>query len=233
VLVYFREYTESDWNADGSHLTDSGIGWATLRYLIFDGHYALVPWLAFPLVGMLLMAKNRDGTRPMKVWFAPSVTIALLTQAYVYWSDLNTEALGSLAPYLTSTWLPTSLPFMLITGSWAIAIISGVSWLNESIQPSNAIAPVRWLGLLGRSSLTHYLLHLCAVYVPLRMLLGHEEWSVTIGLWAFVGYVSIAVPLSMLWFRRYRRGPAEAAWAILSGSKSKGKENLDNRSRSI
>jgi uncharacterized membrane protein YeiB len=37
VLVYFREYTESDWNADGSHLTDSGIGWATLRYLIFDG----------------------------------------------------------------------------------------------------------------------------------------------------------------------------------------------------
>ena len=220
VLVYFSEYTKTDWNTDGSHLTDSGIGWATLRYLIFDGHYSLVPWLAFPLVGMVLMAKHREGTRPMKAWFAPSVSIALLAQAYVYWSDLNTEALGSLAPYLISTWLPTSLPFMLTTGSWAIAIISGISWLYEAIQPSNSLAPVRWLGLLGRSSLTHYLLHLCVVYVPLKVLLGHEEWSVTNGLWAFAGYVSIAVPLSVLWFRSYHRGPAEATWAILSGQKS-------------
>jgi uncharacterized membrane protein YeiB len=122
---------------------------------------------------------------------------------------------------------------MLTTGSWAIAILSGASWHYESIPPNSAMAPVRWLGLLGRSSLTHYLLHLCVVYVPLKVLLGHEEWSVTIGLWAFASYVSMAVPLSVLWFRRYHRGPAEAAWAILSGQKSKRKEKLDNRSRSI
>lgn len=69
-------------------------------------------------------------------------------------------------------------------------------------------------------NLTHYLLHLCVVYVPQKILLGHEEWSVTNGLWAFAGYVSIAVPLSVLWFRSYHRGPAEATWAILSGQKS-------------
>ncbi len=217
VLVYFSAYTQTDWNADGSHLTDSELGWATLRYLILDGHYPLVPWLAFPLLGMVLMAKYRDGTRPIKVWFAPSLTITLLAHAYVYWSQSNEETLGTLGPFLTSTWLPTSLPFVLTTGSCAIAIISGIAWLYEAIQPKNSMAPVRWLSLVGRSSLTHYLLHLCLVYAPLKALLGHEEWSVTIGLWAFAGYIIIAVPLTVLWFRRFHRGPAEAAWGILSG----------------
>ena len=221
VLVYFGRYIESDWNADGSHLTDNAIGWATLRYLIFDGHYALIPWLAFPLIGMILMAKDRDGTRPIKVWFAPSVTIALLLYAYTIWSQSNNEVLGALAPYLTSTWLPTSLPFVISNGSCAVAIISGLSWVSPVVQRVNLPAPTRWLVLLGRTSLTHYLFHLCLVYVPLRTLLGHEEWSVTIGLWAFAGYVFLAVPLTERWLRRFHRGPVEAVWAILSGQISR------------
>ena len=85
---------------------------------------------------------------------------------------------------------------MFTTGSWAIAIISGVSWLQSAICPSDSIAPVRWLSLFGRASFTHYVLHLCLVYTPMKLLLGHEEWSVPIGLWAFAGYVTIATPLT-------------------------------------
>ena len=224
VQACFSRYMESDWNADGSHLTDSEIGWATLRYLIFDGHYALVPWLAFPLIGMVLIAKERDGTRPLKVWFAPSVTIACLSQAYTIWILSNTDALGAFGPYFSNTWLPTSLPFVLTQGSCAIAIISGLSWCCSVNQLGDLPAPVRWLALLGRSSLTHYVLHLCLVYLPLKALLGHEEWSVIDGLLAFAGYAFFAVPLTTQWFRRFNRGPAEAVWAILSGQKSKRKK---------
>jgi uncharacterized membrane protein YeiB len=73
------------------------------------------------------------------------------------------------------------------------------------------------LALFGRASLTHYLSHILLLYVPLRAMTGHEEWSATVGVWAFVGYLAVAAPLTVLWFRRFKRGPAEALWAAASG----------------
>ncbi len=222
VVRWLGDYSQTDWNADGSHRADSELGWATLRWLVFDGHYPLVPWLAFPLIGMALMAWHRDGSRPLRAWFAPAAAVAILSQAYVWWADASTETLGPLTPYLTSTWLPTSLVFVVLTGSSALAVISGAAWLFgrgvgcEASTPQSGLAGT--LALVGRASLSHYLLHLCVVYAPLRALLGHEEWSVQTGLIAFAGYLALAVPLTALWFRRFRQGPAEWAWARASGS---------------
>jgi non-ribosomal peptide synthetase-like protein len=216
VPMYLGHYIETDWNVDGGHLADSKFGWVTLRYLLFDGNYPLVPWLAFPLLGMVMMAKHRDGTRPMRVWFAPSLAIAVLLQLYAIWVRANMDALEALTPYLASTWLPTTVPFLLTAGSGALVVVSGASWLWGAPRPTESSAPFRWLGLLGRTSLTHYFLHLCLVYVPLTALLGNDDWSVAIGLLAFASYLAIAIPLTVLWFRRNRRGPVEAIWSFFS-----------------
>lgn len=216
VPMYLGHYIETDWNVDGGHLADSTFGWVTLRYLLFDGNYPLVPWLAFPLLGMVIMAKHRDGPRPIRVWFAPALAMTVLLQFYAIWAWANMDALEALTPYLASTWLPTTVPFLLTAGSSALVIVSGASWLWGAPRQTESRAPFRWLGLLGRNSLTHYFSHLCFVYVPLAALLGNDDWSVAIGLGAFTSYLAIAIPLTVLWFRRNHRGPVEAIWSLLS-----------------
>jgi uncharacterized membrane protein YeiB len=74
------------------------------------------------------------------------------------------------------------------------------------------------LALLGRASLTHYLAHVCLFYLPLRATLGDEEWSAAVGVSAWIGYLVVAVPMTVLWFRRFKRGPVEALWASASGT---------------
>ncbi|XVJ59013.1 MAG: amino acid adenylation domain-containing protein [Tepidisphaera sp.] len=225
VPAFFGHYIESDWAEDGSHLADGSLGWVTVRALLFDGSYPILPWLAFPLIGMLMVPCWKCPPSN-KRWFGSAVGVYLACQAFVYWVDSNAEAMNGLEAYLGSTWVPTSAMFVLITGSSAIAIISGLAWLRGAggggvggVGGSGERASIQSLvALLGRASLTHYLLHICIVYLPLRTLLGHEDWSAQVGVWAFGGYVTLAVPLTALWFRRFKRGPVESLWAFASGS---------------
>jgi non-ribosomal peptide synthetase-like protein len=213
VPALFGHYVESDWTEDGSHLADSTIGWVTLRALLIDGNYPIVPWLVFPLIGML-MTSRWEESRSVKRWFGTAVAVYAVSQVLVLVVDSNTDAMGSLASYLGSTWVPTSVPFVMVTGSCAIAVISGLAWWSRSRSPARVAT---LLALFGRASLTHYLSHILLLYVPLRAMTGHEEWSATVGVWAFVGYLAVAAPLTVLWFRRFKRGPAEALWAAASG----------------
>ncbi|MEY3232067.1 MAG: hypothetical protein RL689_2156, partial [Planctomycetota bacterium] len=216
VPALFGHVIENDWTADGGHLADTELGLSTIRALLIDGNYPLVPWLAFPLVGMLMTPswEGRDASRSIKRWFGSAVAAFALSQALVWSVEWNKESIGGLATYLGSTWVPTSLPFAFVTGSVAVAVISGLAWWSRSWR---MVRVTTWLALLGRASLTHYLAHVCLLYLPLRAVLGHEEWSVAVGVGAFVGYLVVAVPLTVLWFRRFRRGPAEALWALASG----------------
>ena len=46
----------------------------------------------------------------------------------------------------------------------------------------------------------------------LRLLYPNEDWPARIGLFAFFGYCTLALPLTVLWFRRFPRGPLESLW---------------------
>lgn len=213
VPALLGNYVEADWAEDGSHLADSEIGWVTLRALLVDGNYPLLPWLAFPLVGML-MASRWSGSRSNKRWFGTALAVFVVSQIAVLWVNWSADTVGDLAAYLGSTWVPTSAPFVVVAGSSAVAIVGGLAWWLKSRRPA-------WVGsalaVLGRASLTHYILHICLVFVPLRATLGHEDWSVRVGVAAFAAYIVLAVPLTKLWFRKFQRGPAESLWAFASG----------------
>jgi uncharacterized membrane protein YeiB len=213
VPALFGHFIETDWTADGGHLADSQVGWVSIRALLIDGNYPLVPWLAFPLIGML-MTSCWETSRSIKRWFGSAVATCAVSQTLVLLVERNTDARGDLASYVGSTWVPTSLPFAVVAGSSAVAVISGLAWWAESRQPAR-IATL--LALLGRASLTHYLAHIGLFYLPLRVMLGHEEWSAAAGVCAWIGYLVVAAPLTVLWFRRFKRGPAEALWASASG----------------
>lgn len=217
VPVLFGEYLSNDWNADGGHLADTTVGWATLRALLIDGNYPLVPWLAYPLVGLLL-AKQLRTPGAVRRWFLWSVLAYIVGQAYVLLAREAVDDSGLAAAVWTSvcaaTAEPMSLWFAATSGSCAVAIISGLGWLM-----SKRTSP-RWMEMLerfGQASLTHYLLHICVLYQAMKWVIGNDEWSAATGVMAFAGYVLVAVPLTAVWFTRFARGPVEALWARAAG----------------
>ena len=186
LLTRFAGVVAADWLDDGGHAADHALGWVTVRFLLLDGNYPLIPWLAFPLLHPLFAT-------PPKPRFWAALVLGTLVH------------LGMMTGVLTSTWVPTSMPFVLQVGSTAVALVSGLQWVELKL-PRLLLA----FATLGRTSLTHYLLHLLAVIVPLRLRYPDEGWPRSVGLWAFALYFLVALPLTHLWLRRFPRGPIEA-----------------------
>lgn len=192
----FSAFAETDWNEDGSHLADSTVGWATLNYLFIDGNYPLMPWLAFPLFGMLIERSRMD-----RQWLVRWCLGGGVLGAIVILAGWNV------------TWVPTSPAFVLLKGGLAVALIAGLS----------LVALPAWLsgiGCMGRASLTHYLAHICLLFVPLRAFYPAEDWSWQVGVIATMGYLAVALPLSVWWFKMHPRGPLEEMVRRLSSGRS-------------
>jgi non-ribosomal peptide synthetase-like protein len=207
-------YVEIDCLEDGTHLANASFGWQTLRYFVFDGSYPLVPWLALALLGALLVRRDDGSARHARGAFLLALPMALAMAVWHRAALHLDDAAPELAPFLGSTWQPTSLPFLLQIGAVAVALVAALQWWQRARGlPRAAEAIARF----GRASLTHYLLHILLVYAPLRLWWPQEDWSFAVGCAAAGGYVVVAMPLTWLWFRRFRQGPFEALWARASG----------------
>ena len=201
----------SDLLDDGTHIANHAWGAATWRYFVFDGAYPLLPWLCLPLLGALLPVKAPAAVAARWFWLALVLPVLGFLATEVAVADLE---LGDLQPHLLATWQPTSVPFLLLRSGAAVAIVVGMSWW------SRARGLPQWLARIaeiGRMSLTHYLAHLCLVYVGLRCWWPDEDWSVAAGVTAAVGYAVAAAFVSRWWLRRRARGPIEALLRAASG----------------
>jgi uncharacterized membrane protein YeiB len=204
--VSFQGLVTVDWLENGSHVADVSFGWATLRYLLVDGNYPLIPWLVFPLFGATLVHRSK---RLNTIDLFLALGLAFSFGALSKWSFAHEDRLGDLWPYLSTTWVPTTLPFVLFKGACAMTILIAMSLWNK----------LRWPGFawLGRASFTHYLGHILLVFLPLKLVFPGEDWSTLVGWTCVAGYLVIAVPMSKLWLQVHRRGPLEALLARLSG----------------
>src|SRR5262249_36728418 len=119
----------ADWNPDGTHLMDTRPGWATVRAYLADGSYPIVPWLAFPLLGGLMPQPGLPEAGRAGRWAVIALLVAVPAQLWALWAGAHEESLGTFAPYVTATWVPTSIVFMLVAGGTATAVIAGlVAW---------------------------------------------------------------------------------------------------------
>lgn len=211
---WFGDLAWTDWNEDGTvHRAEREFGWVTLRYYLYTGNYPLVGWLAFPLFGALavrLGLLRRTVVRWHAVVVPPLAAAVLAANGWLAArvADGHFDDRGDLAYHLAVTWVPTTIPFVLAC--------TLVAWGAVALALA---CDLRWgvLATLGRASLTHYVVHLLVVFVPLRLAWPAEDWSITVGIAGFAGYLLVAIPASSRWFRRRRRGPLEAAWAAASG----------------
>lgn len=205
-----------DWSPDEAHRAELGAGWATVRFLLIDGNYPVVPWLLFALAGMRLFAQGLPDRARMRRWSLGALLVAAGAQAWALWSHGHAATLGGASYFLQASWVPTTLPFVVLTGGAAVFVAAGLLALDP-LRLRRRAAP---LAALGRASLTHYVAHIVLVYVPMRAAFPDDAWPVRHGFLAFVAYSIIAAPLSMLWFRRYAHGPLERLWVAASGPAS-------------
>jgi uncharacterized membrane protein YeiB len=204
VQHFVAPYAATDWVEYGVHVADGTVGWVTLRYLFVDGNYPLISWMAFPLMGILFWqtARHRTGT---KVWLLASLGVAIVAYAVAAYTAPGggAEAVGRL---IARGWTPTSATFLLTGGGGALVVISALLCRLGTAPLPRALQP---LVLLGRASLSHYVLHIAIAYSVLRFWYPNEDWVPRTGLWALLAYLAIAVPLAAFWFRRHTHGPFE------------------------
>jgi len=209
---WWGDYAWTDGREDGTHAANHELGWVTLRYFLFDGAYPLLPWLALPLLGTLL-ANVRDDARALSrcmVGSAAAMVAALAVS--MTWGDAQC---GGIYAHLDITWQPTSLPFMALWGGAAVfAVAALMRWLPAVLLPA-----WRPIAVVGRTSLTHYLLHTVVVYGALRIWWPEEDWSAGVGVSVAVGYVLFALVVTPWWLRTLRHGPVEAllSWCSATG----------------
>ncbi len=215
----FAGFFVSDWTDDGVHTGSLHFDASGLRYLFFDGNYPLIPWLAFPLLGVVLASVGFAGARAARRTFFGFFGVAILMQIYAALSDDRADSFGALAPHLLLNWgengSPTSIPLMISAGSTAGAILTALVWWQfEGPRPKS---PSGFFRAFGRATLTHYLLHLAIAYALLYGHFGEHEWPMAAGLLAFVLYIALMTPLTQRWFKTRQQGPLEALLARAAG----------------
>jgi uncharacterized membrane protein YeiB len=201
-------YAAADWLAYGVHVADGTVGWVTLRYLFVDGNYPLISWMAFPLMGILFWQTARDRTRT-SVWALGSLGVAVVAYAIAAYMAPAGGA-EAVRAWIYRGWTPTSATFLLTAGAGALVVISALLSRWGTAQLPRVLQP---LVLLGRASLSHYVLHIAIAYSVLRFWYPNEDWEPRTGLWALLAYLGVAVPLTLFWFRHHTHGPFEALLA--------------------
>ena len=199
-------YAVTDWLENGLHAADLTVGWVTLRYLLVDGNYPLVSWMAFPLMGMLFWQTARNRRKTL-AWGLGSLGVAAIAYVYAAYTVTGGETLRS---WIARGWTPTSGVFLLTAGGGALVVVSALRWWWGSAALPRMVQPIV---LFGRASLSHYVAHIAIAYSVLRLWYPNEDWLPGTGLWALLAYLAVGIPLTGFWFRHHTHGPLEALLA--------------------
>ena len=193
-----------------------------LRNTLYNGWNSLFPWIAYFLLGMWLGRINwQDGNTRRNVFLTGLVLFALVEgiRKYAVYAHLNRQILN----YIMYDYFPPYLPFMIITASFALMIITACLWLGERF---GAFGPVQWLAALGRMTLTNYVLHITLGMLVLQALTGRKYTGLLqmqtpvspeyILLFSLACY-GACVAFSALWSHRFSHGPLEALMRKIAG----------------
>jgi hypothetical protein len=201
-------YAVTDWLENGLHAADGTVGWVTLRYLLVDGNYPLISWMAFPLMGILFWQTASNGRRTL-AWFFGSLGVAAAAYAIAAHAS-PTGSVENVRDLIAGGWTPTSTVFLLAAGSGSLVIVSALCWWCGTAAMPRVVQP---LVLFGRASLSHYVAHIAIAYSILRLWYPDEDWLPATGMRALLAYLAVGIPLTVLWFRHHTHGPLEVLLA--------------------
>jgi uncharacterized protein len=188
-------------------------------FLLFSSNLFMAPTvLAMFLLGLRAgkegwftdIEGNVPRFRRFLRWGLPA---GLLLNLVVGFSGFDLNTLGT----TVLTWKDTFLMASLGLGSVLLSLsyVTGITLLSRTAGGSRALAP---LAPVGRMALSNYIMH-SIVMSTLAYGYGaglYERIDLWVGFLLAVVLYLLQIPLSGWWFRRFRFGPLEWLWRVLT-----------------
>jgi uncharacterized protein len=219
LLGVFDVY--SSWDLTTSAYSDFGTIKGFLRNTLYNGWNSMFPWLAFFLIGMWLGRLNwQDKKTKINVFLIGFLFFALVKGIRMLfkndWDNPDRHQFyEKYWDYVSAEYFPAYLPFMLITGGFALMVIPICMWISERFSQSRLIG---YLAQTGRMTLTHYVMH-----ITLGMLVfsgwtglqytgywGNSTSATPLQIIGFAGaFYIFSVFFSVFWNKKFKNGPLE------------------------
>lgn len=193
-----------------------------LRNTLYNGWNSIFPWIAYFFLGMWLGHQDWRNRRFRQGLFgvAAVVFVAMeLLRKYALAQQFDRPVMD----YIMSDYFPPFLPFMLLTASFALLMISVCMWIGDRCAEWRLVG---WLSTTGRMTLSNYVLHLTLGILVLQAWVGQPYTGLVqakahlsaahILLYA-AGVFTVLVVFNVLWARRFKLGPLEWLMRRLCG----------------
>ena len=212
----------TSWNFQTYFYADFWTPVGFLRNTIYNGWNSIFPWLSYFMLGMFLGRLNWQNTSTMRSTFFIGLLVFILFEGVRYFAKQNIfDAFWT--NYIMSEYFPAYLPFILITASFALMVIS-VCMFFASKLPNNKI--ISYLVSTGKMTLSFYILHITIGMVVFSKIFNRiytgfltQQTPVKpfyILTFAIMFYV-LCVVFSVFWTKKYKNGPLETLMRKISG----------------
>ena len=185
-----------------------------LRNTFYNGWNSIFPWIAYFLLGMWLGRLNWQDKKVRKRIFLTGLTFFVLFEGlrkYALYKQFD----RSILDYIMYDYFPPYLPFMIITASFALMVITICIWLGDEFFNNKLLHS---LAATGKMTLTHYVVHLTIGMLIFQNLTGKKytgflqtempsspAYILTFSTIFFL----VSVVFSVLWSRKFKNGPLE------------------------
>lgn len=205
---------ETSWDFKTTQYLDFWTIKGFLRNSLYNGWNAMFPWIAYFFGGMWLGRLNWKEKNTQKNVFLSGLAIFSVFQILRLFAR-NQFFDEATTQYIMSEYFPPYLPFMAITASFALMVISFCMFLGEKFSENRLIY---WLSLTGKMTLTHYVAHLTLGMMLLSQLSSYpytgywqNAFSIS-GEYIFgfaVSFFILSVIFSVFWSKKFKNGPLE------------------------
>ncbi|MDA1601218.1 heparan-alpha-glucosaminide N-acetyltransferase domain-containing protein [Bacillus cereus] len=188
-----------------------------LRNLFFNGYHPIFPWFSFFLIGMIIGRLDLHNKKIRKGLLLLGITTTILTEilskglTYFFIPYIGKEVATFL--FNTGPILPNVLYILSATGS-AIATLIICLYIAEKYEMNWFVTSIIQTGQL---TLTHYVSHVFIGIGTLILLNRMEHQSLLFVLLFAIAFFSFSILISVLWRKKFSRGPIEWIMRKLAG----------------
>lgn len=180
-----------------------------IRNLLFNGYHPTFPWICFFLLGMILgrLDLSKKSVRNKMLYFSLFLLITIEVLSKVLMRLSMSVLDGNSAEFLFQTGpIPPNIFYMLSNSSSAIIVIVVSIYIVEKFAGQWLI---KSLIQTGQLTLTHYVSHVFIGVGILALLNRLENQTLAFSLLFTTLFFVVSILLSVLWRRKYKRGPIE------------------------
>jgi uncharacterized protein len=192
-----------------------------LRNTLYNGWNSMFPWFLFFVVGMWLGKLDWHNKLIKRNIFIVGFLIFGIIQLIRLWAK-NAFVEDFLHRYILSEYFPPYLPFLLVTGGFALMVISICMYIGEQFQQLKIID---LLAKTGKMTLSHYIIHITIGMLFLGLITGKtytgflEDETPTQPIYILLYAISffvLSVIFSWFWSKKFKNGPFETIMRKIS-----------------